>query len=540
MLDRTQEQLLILLDEIDKICKENDITYFLDGGSVIGAMRHEGFIPWDNDADLVMTEENYDRFAEIVNRDTEKTHRTVQDITINPNHPLEIGKYINLDMTKITMNTAFWDENEANAGMVVDIIKLMPLPRDEVEKEKRCQLFNIYAEFVNDTLGRCDRRTDYFDEEYRMVVKEGERRGKEVVKKELEEKLFHQTYDESDYYLYCTGSRRHPRVFPREFFDKEPIWVDFENLKMPIMQQYHEFLRMFYGEDYWKIPKTEKDRRVHTPMYSESIPYKYYIRDYMRLRTPESVKGQREEVKKSFVELAVKTKRTAEAICGVNSELIKKSITRRIEIEGIDLKKEFESKNYALLDDLFEEYYRLQFATYCKRWPIVIDLPEEQLYCAVMNLIYARDDIAKAGWIINAYMAEISGELPGMVKNIKTLLDSIFVARAALDYGEYERGWKAINDGLALYPDNWDLKMHQLSYEANLWPLEREPELMNHIARLEEEYPDCVEISKARGDFLWRKGSIEEALSIYDSIFDKTLDGMLKLDITRKRKKYNE
>lgn len=59
-----QRYLMKLLREIDRICRKNDIQYFLMYGSLIGAVRHNGFIPWDDDADIVMTRHDYNRFRE--------------------------------------------------------------------------------------------------------------------------------------------------------------------------------------------------------------------------------------------------------------------------------------------------------------------------------------------------------------------------------------------------------------------------------------------------------------------------------------------
>ena len=64
-LKKIQKAELYLLVEFDKVCREQGLTYFLDSGTALGAIRHGGFIPWDDDIDVSMPRKDYDRFMEI-------------------------------------------------------------------------------------------------------------------------------------------------------------------------------------------------------------------------------------------------------------------------------------------------------------------------------------------------------------------------------------------------------------------------------------------------------------------------------------------
>lgn len=64
-LHAVQKTLEMMLHDFDEVCKEHDIEWCLFGGSVIGAVRHDGFIPWDDDVDIFMTRDNYNRFREV-------------------------------------------------------------------------------------------------------------------------------------------------------------------------------------------------------------------------------------------------------------------------------------------------------------------------------------------------------------------------------------------------------------------------------------------------------------------------------------------
>ena len=64
-LNQIQAANLKMLKEIDRICRKHDISYRLDSGTLIGAVRHKGFIPWDDDADIIMRRNDWERFREV-------------------------------------------------------------------------------------------------------------------------------------------------------------------------------------------------------------------------------------------------------------------------------------------------------------------------------------------------------------------------------------------------------------------------------------------------------------------------------------------
>ena len=91
-LKQLQGVCLELMQEIDRICRKNDIQYSLGGGTLIGAVREHGFIPWDDDADIAMTRPEYDRFVEACKRDLNKEKFFLQDHNSDPEYPWGYSK----------------------------------------------------------------------------------------------------------------------------------------------------------------------------------------------------------------------------------------------------------------------------------------------------------------------------------------------------------------------------------------------------------------------------------------------------------------
>ena len=87
-LRRAQLKQLSILEEIDRICRKHSIRYWLDGGSLLGAVRHGGFIPWDDDIDIAMPLEDMQRFVEIAPKELREGLRLQTPETEDTREPI--------------------------------------------------------------------------------------------------------------------------------------------------------------------------------------------------------------------------------------------------------------------------------------------------------------------------------------------------------------------------------------------------------------------------------------------------------------------
>ncbi len=118
---KIHEKLLQMLAEFDRICRKNNIKYILDGGSLLGAIRHKGFIPWDDDVDVAMLRKDYKRFIKACKKDLNTELFTLDTI--------EVSKFYSYNFGKLKMNGTIWEEDgsenvKEHKGLYIDIFPL--------------------------------------------------------------------------------------------------------------------------------------------------------------------------------------------------------------------------------------------------------------------------------------------------------------------------------------------------------------------------------------------------------------------------------
>lgn len=119
--------LRLILDEIDRICQKNNIPYFLDSGSALGAIRHKGFIPWDDDVDVAMPRKDYKEFLRVA------SHELQQDMNMTYTGNNKEYRY---SFARISTKRMQIINHSANIPRVedawIDIIPLDGLPENKI------------------------------------------------------------------------------------------------------------------------------------------------------------------------------------------------------------------------------------------------------------------------------------------------------------------------------------------------------------------------------------------------------------------------
>lgn len=122
-LKRLQQIELEMLLEVDRLCKRHNLTYFVDGGTCLGAVRHGGFIPWDDDVDVALPIEDYKKFLDIARKELPKD-MTIHVIADTPGYYVQWAKIFK-EGTLLLENDAY--DTGCQQGIFVDVFPYIPV-----------------------------------------------------------------------------------------------------------------------------------------------------------------------------------------------------------------------------------------------------------------------------------------------------------------------------------------------------------------------------------------------------------------------------
>ncbi len=251
-----QIEMGMLLD-ISRVCREHNIRFCMAEGSLIGAVRHHGFIPWDDDVDLAMPREDYERFLAVAPSALGERYEVQHSTTVkNYWSPFIKVRLLTEDPKFQQLHIAHLTRNN---GPLIDIFPLDSVPEADSRAQRiNSQKIRFFRGMITRKLG-CVKGRSPAD---RAVTLLGHLFSVEGIHRRLEK--LHTKYNSPDNGYLVNWASYYPvwkETFPKETFD-EMVFLPFEEHQMPVPSGYDAVLTTIYG-DYMTPPPEDKQVIKH-------------------------------------------------------------------------------------------------------------------------------------------------------------------------------------------------------------------------------------------------------------------------------------
>lgn len=255
VLKHIQKLELMILKDFINICEDNDLTYYIYGGSLLGAIRHQGFIPWDDDIDVIMFRQDYEKFKKI--------------FLSQPNEKYELLTHENYDdyfflfsklMLKGTKFEEWWvNQVTFNVGINIDIFVLDNVSDNNLKcffQTKICRMQDRLLTMSAIKLVGYPFLTQKFSNFLHVLLKALRIKPINIINKSLK----WLTRYENTQKVCDICALNHPQIYDRDDYGKG-IKVEFEDIKVNAPVNFDTLLTQIYGE-YMQLPP-EEDRYNH-------------------------------------------------------------------------------------------------------------------------------------------------------------------------------------------------------------------------------------------------------------------------------------
>lgn len=241
---------LDILKHFADFCDSHEISYYLAYGTLLGAIRHKGYIPWDDDIDVFMMRKDYELFRKLY----QSERYPFVDLLLDKHHPVGMGKLYDSHTIIRT-----YDKIYRKYGLFVDIFPLDTVPCDDRERKRWIDNVRKYLRLnsiLNSSYGN-DGKTGFFK---RVASRILTRLPLSSLLHSHIEKLYTK-YNNNDTGYVGVPIFKNNLKFPIQLFDSFQI-VEFENYSFKVMSGFDEVLQLCYG-DYMQLPPVEKRIGIH-------------------------------------------------------------------------------------------------------------------------------------------------------------------------------------------------------------------------------------------------------------------------------------
>ena len=261
-LKKLQLTQLELICEVDRICKKKNIHYNMVGGTMLGAVRHKGYIPWDDDADIGFLRKEYEKFRQACKTELNHEKFYFQDCRDTPGYRWGYGKLRRKGTEFIRLGQEFMPYEQ---GIAIDLMPFDNVPDSALAKRLHMLICFLYRKIFWSAVGRVNEPNPVKRMIYKWLYKIPE----QVV------------FDSYQRFIDKCGKKKTKQVriltfpTPRGVYGYDRRWYtqlkkyEFEGMQFPGAADFDGYLRVKY-RDYMQLPPPEK-RKIH-PISKLTLP----------------------------------------------------------------------------------------------------------------------------------------------------------------------------------------------------------------------------------------------------------------------------
>lgn len=259
-----QTKLVDMLSWFHVICEKHNLRYYIIAGTMLGAVRHKGFIPWDDDIDVGMPRTDYEKLRQIANRENTHEYMFEYPNAENKDYTYLFAKLYNTQTTYVEKKRRL-----IKRGIYIDIFPLDGIGNSIEEAKKNYTEFN--RNFKLSLIISCPflkRRSFYKN----LAILFGRIISplfvnEQKLAKKIDNICKKYDFDESNIVSNLVGGSGVKGMVPYEYFGK-PTLVKFENIMVYGLEKPDLYLKSMYG-DYMKLPPVEKRVSLHDSYYCD-------------------------------------------------------------------------------------------------------------------------------------------------------------------------------------------------------------------------------------------------------------------------------
>lgn len=244
--------LLLLLEKLDDHCKFYGLSYSLAYGSMLGCVREKGFIPWDDDVDIVMKRKDYDRFFSSLEEG--KTQLSKDCFVESPVY-----------MKKLH------DKTTGDIPVFVDLYAADSVPNNWLKRRIKYVVVQFVKEVIKGRQGRRNLLPGMIHSFRRIIAYciSFPFSNEQIRRLYTKVATWGNGKDTTRLSSYCSGYKSYGKYYPAEIYENIQ-YLPFEDIKMPVVGDYDLYLSKEYGQNYMTPPPQSKRNPVHIKKYKQN------------------------------------------------------------------------------------------------------------------------------------------------------------------------------------------------------------------------------------------------------------------------------